>query len=433
MSPSADYRVRDFLDAAGALRRAIDGELAELTRLREDHERRIAELSSRRDEAVKALARALLPRLELEGCRRAGTLAGFKDLQAPADPIAEVDEERRALNARVAMLEGDPRWRDRVKLRAPGTGELTRQAEELERLRAPAAELLQRAAHPRLERLLAEGYGTPAYRVEWWRLSYYADWEAGDEVVERFPGRADFAAIREELLAAQTSLAILDTQLKDVRAAIAEGEVVEKDHDSSAHRLANLEPLVLEDWRERLAAHLSAGGVAVLAGRTLPADVALLVKTVLGLEKKLEYLAQLATTALDQPFLELRTQREKLEHDAVKYARPKRAGTIFSAEEFQHRFRDRSAGWARRRQRYDRTVQAIAGFEDYGRARFADDFLWWDLMTDGRLDGDFVPEVAQHRADHPGYRWERTHDDTWAAAAAAGRDARSEDARLDAS
>jgi hypothetical protein len=72
--------------------------------------------------------------------------------------------------------------------------------------------------------LLESGYDTPAYAIGWWRLDYYRDWKAGDEVVEKFPGVDRFAAIRERLGEARKTLAVFDAKIAEVDARIASVE-----------------------------------------------------------------------------------------------------------------------------------------------------------------------------------------------------------------
>ena len=60
----------------------------------------------------------------------------------------------------------------------------------------------------------------------------------------------------------------------------------------------------------------------------------------------------------------------------------------------------------------------MVSFDRYSRASFATNFLWWDVMTDGRLDGDFIPEVQKHRSVHGG-RSRSSRDDDFESAAAA--------------
>jgi hypothetical protein len=84
--------------------------------------------------------------------------------------------------------------------------------------------------------------------------------------------------------------------------------------------------------------------------------------------------------------------------------------------------------------RATRSYETVYVFDRYDRGRFVDDFLWWDLMTDGRLDGNFIPEVHRFRSAHPDWRYDAGAfgDDEAAAAAVAAAEGR-DDNLVDAS
>ena len=102
---------------------------------------------------------------------------------------AQLAERSQQISARTAEISELPIFQNRLLLRAPRTGTLVREITELEEFREPLAQVLQKAGHPRLQRLLDVEYGLPSYSVPFWRLSYFADWKAGDEIVERGHGR----------------------------------------------------------------------------------------------------------------------------------------------------------------------------------------------------------------------------------------------------
>ena len=201
------------------------------------------------------------------------------------------------------------------------------------------------------------------------------------------------------------------------------GEALEARRDDAAARLANLDALVLADWRGALAGHLAACALPELGDRLAGEPAAeLLLKSYAGLAKKVEYLDGLAESGVGRLERDLEAELRKLEHDVSKYSRPKKAWATFDAASFEHRFRDRAPRLEKHWQRYRRGVDTIYAFDRYERAGFAEDFLWWDLMTDGRIDGDFLPEVADYRARYPDRRWAGAAaadlDDDRAAAAA---------------
>ena len=77
----------------------------------------------------------------------------------------------------------------------------------------------------------------------------------------------------------------------------------------------------------------------------------------------------------------------------------------------------RQRGWLGRRQRADQYQKdgkrqqqaqtAIIAFQAYEHGRLDEDFLWWDLITDGKVKASYIDEVARFKALHPTYRYRR--------------------------
>jgi hypothetical protein len=98
----------------------------------------------------------------------------------------------------------------------------------------------------------------------------------------------------------------------------------------------------------------------------------------------------------------LATERQRYDADRYRY-RNKR----FTQEQFDKRFdRRRIERYDVLYNRYDRAGTTIYVFDDYYRASPLEEFLWWDVMTDGRLDGNFIPEVQEYHAMHPDYSYQ---------------------------
>src|SRR5262249_45822374 len=208
---------------------------------------------------------AMLPELSRPALERAAQLSGLTALVLE-DPLAAMERERAALEARRAEIEAEERFAQRELLRAPRTGKLTSHIAELEAVRGPLQQVVETAAPPRLERLLEIGYGTDAYTVGWWRMSYYSDWKAGDEICDRFPGKK-FGDVRAELVEARRSIEAFDGQLAELRAQVAAGEALEAEHARAGEALASLPERTLAAARARLAQHLSGLELAHLGDR----------------------------------------------------------------------------------------------------------------------------------------------------------------------
>jgi hypothetical protein len=400
--------------------------LGELERTRQDIDRYLGEHTAKREEllaqrtqAFADFAAAVLPALTPEAIAQAVRLTGCQAL-VQSDPLAALAAARTQKQEQLAAAEGDPRYRDRELLRAPRTGTLVRHVEELEEYRAPLAQSIDTAGHPRLERLLESGYGTDAYGVGWWRMSYYADWKAADEILERFPGKADFAALRAELLDARRSLEVYDGQLGDLRREIAQGEALEADHDRLAHELITLPDDMLAGARARIVGHVSGLELGDLAERLAAApDLALLWKKANGLDAKVEYLDKIVDFQLRKPRAEVEEQIGKLSKEITKWSRPKLAGARYPSADFDRRFGPSTQGRSGRIiDRYRKTYNTVYVYDHWDRPSLAQDLLWWDVMTGGRYDGSYIPQVSSYRQAHPGVVYSPLDRSDEAAAAA---------------
>lgn len=424
-----EFGVRDFLEAARVRRAELKNELRELQAEIMTARQRLREVVARTAAALSDLAVAVVPDFTPASFERAARLTGYRKL-VEVDPIARREQERAGLQEWIAKIEADPRFRDRVKLRAPRVGTLTRKIAELEEFRTPDAEVVDRCAHPRLDRLIESGYGTETYEVAFWRLSYYADWKAGDEILERWPDKTDFGEVRREYLTAKSSLDAYDKRLDALRSEVAEGVELEKRHAAAVESLRTLEARHLKEAQDEVGKHVSETPASVL-GPLLAGDshVELLAKKFFGMAHQRDYLAKLAEAQLLPMQRRLMEEDTKLARDQIKYQRPKKAYTRFPEDKFRKRFYGRNVKFRKFRDRYRRTHETVYTFDSWDRGRLVGDFLWWDVVTDGRLDGDFIPEVSEFRRSHPDYRYERDFHDQDAAAAVADVDRHVDDAR----
>ena len=410
----------EWQEAARAQRKDLNEQIAALQGVRQGHDASRRKLADERARVLHDFGKAVLPSLDPASIDAAVKLTGFVALKND-DPVGQREAERAKINARLAEIDADPRYATRELLRSPRVGQLTRQVDELEEFRAPFAETMVKAQHERLARLLEVGYGTPEYKVGFWRLSYYRDWKAGDEIAARFPGKT-FAEVRADYQQAADTIKVYDQKLAELRAEIAAGELLERERDGLAAALGALDGQHLELWWQRIGEHVMVLEPAALGDRLKEKpDLELLLKQAAGISKKIEYLDQIVAAEVAPLEKDLRAEVQKLDADMTKNARPKKAGQTFDEGTFQKRFRDRPQKY---RRRYDNAVgsyRTVYVFDRYERASFVNDFLWWNLMTGGRIDGGFIPEVSSWRDQHPGYRYARDpqHDDDAMSAAAA--------------
>ncbi len=396
------YGVAQFQAAAKAQLSELGQVRARLTELKRAHGERREELARRLNAAKDELTASLLPAFTPEALAGAARLVGFPGLLQKGFP-AQAEAERGRLSARIAGIEAEPAYRDRRLLRDPLVGTLTRALKELEEFRKPFADVVERFRHPRLSRLLEVGYGTPRYAVPFWRTSYYADWKAGDEILERFPGKDAFEEILPGYLEAAGMLETYDPRIASLRAEILAGQRLEEELGAQRQALESLEPRYLGLARIALAQHLEDVPLDSLAGALAGRpDLAVLVRKWSGLHHQLRYLDAIADGQIEPAFRRVDDDVRKLQKDLVKYSRPKNSGTTFAPDAFQRRFdRTRNEKLRKRVDRIGGAHERVYAFESYDRGSFASDFLWWDLMTDGRIDGNFIPEVRSYYEAHP--------------------------------
>lgn len=413
------YTVRDFMAAARQRQAEITQTLSEIIAEGRTQQNRAKELADREAAALKDLGEALLPDLTPASYERVARLAGFQRY-AQRNPALERERERTGLMEWVKKIEADPRYVDRLRLRDPRTGTLTRKIAELEDFRKPFADTVAKCAHPRLERLLEVGYGTPKYSVPFYTLAYYADWKAGDEILERFPDDKEFGDVLAEYRQAKESLDSYDASLDELRGKVAEIDDLVKRHDAAASDLTTLDARFLAQCQHEVAQHVADSPLSAI-GPMLSADpnVELLAKKLDGLRHQREYFEELGRTQLGPMRQSLEEERAKLSHDVLKYQRPKKAYTRFEGTKFEKRFYSRREKVQKSLERYRNQQQTIYDFHEYRRRPWSDDFLWWDAMTDARWDGSFIPSVVDWRMRHPGYEYRRDWDDDDRATAAA--------------
>lgn len=421
-----------YVQEARALRNQYSETLSELDKLSQENKQTAAALTSRANESLTELVAAILPELSAAAIARAVQLTGYLPLQQN-DPLVAMDKMRETLTASMANIEQDRRYRDRLLLRAPRIGMLTREIAELEEFHAPLAEIIEGAAHPRMERLLQVGYGTSSYDVPFWRMSYYQDWKAGDEILAKLPKFKTFAALREDYLAAQRDIGVYNNKLGQLRREVALGEAIEREYAEKQKQLSELPMTCLQRLRDQLCSYIRDLDLVAIGDR-LAQDPALemLAKRYLGLQKQTEYLQQSSKHLLENSRAPVQQTIAQLDREIQKYSRPKNAGAKLPSERIAQ-LRLRNTKYQQQATRYQQSRHVIVEFDDYDHGCIDDDYLWWDLITEsyrhrhgqhyGHMHGSYIDEVSDFRSRHPDHHFQRPddwHDADDAAAASAG-------------
>jgi len=388
----------EVVQAARELSETTATEIGELSKLRNENTNSLNESTRLRDEEALRLSLALLPELSPAALANAARLTGCPSLSRQ-NLIAERDEDRRARTAELAETETDSRFTDADRLLA----HLAEQRLEAVDLSAPGRDVMTRAQHQRLNRLIESGYDTQNYKTAFWELAFYDDWKAGDEILEKFPDIDRFASLREKLVQTWKTVEEFDRKIAELDSQTAEITAVQRRGEELRYYLEHLDEAHLERAHDCIRAYLLDGDLAAI-GQCLSAEPALAesFKKLRGLAAKTLYLERI-NTQLDAEQAQLEEVRSKADHDIMKWQRPKRLSETLNDTDYDKRYFAPRERIRRRRERYGRMTDTIRDYDDYGRVTFTGNLLWWDVFTDGRFDGDFIPEVTSFHQNHPDY------------------------------
>lgn len=424
--------VNEYLSKAAQYETWITQELAEAAARGGRLTQSLKEVGAEFSRVTASLCQQLLPTLDEAAINALARRTGLR-LWVGGDPLGDREKDREKLRRRIEAIRKDGNYLRREELLDPVVGSLTVELAQLEADRAPLVSLRDRFAHPRLDHLLDVGYGTPDYPIPFWRLAYYQDWKAADEILERFPElhtgeesafleiRRRVREVRGALEVVEERIAILEKQKNVVLKLIADLKRSELDLETIEERHLGLTHKRLGELLEQVSA--AAFGARLADEPELDA----LAKRWAGLRAKQTYLKDLVIE-LERYENDLRSRGAKVRRDVMKMRRPKNAHRRFDPQQVERRYGDRSAKSRKYWTRFDRGYESMSRFDRYDRGRWAEDFLWWDLMTDA-CPAPHVIAVREFHEKHPRYVW-RDDDDAEAAAAIAGAPER-EDAASD--
>lgn len=397
----------EVVQAAEWQRQFFAHQVAEGRRATDQHRATMAAAETEYQKAAHDLGVALLPSLHPAAIERAAGVAGYAPLLHERIP-EKVEAQRRDIQQRLRAIEGDRRYQELELMLHPRTGTLTRKLAEVDGHLGACAHFLQQCQHPRLYRLLEAGYGTPAYKGGWWRLSSWRDDSAAKEIAARFPGKS-FFELRAEYDRVMDAHKKLSLERQNVEAQIHNVKDLADTHERLRGELATLDDKWLAWARERVVGHMLGVDGAHMA-RWLDREPAtkMLFLRASGAKAKAPYLEAVFQRDVASPMREWEQRVAKYAGMVQQYQRRPKP---MPADKYQKMFPDRRQKTDAQWRRYQKTYGKVSGFNKYHVAAAAVGagavtYLWWDLMTDGS-PGDYVPEVRHFREQHRDYHYEK--------------------------
>lgn len=398
-------RGREIAAALQGRAAKVDLESKELERLQRSLMADVERLNLATKEAEENLAETLVPTLDPVTLDRVAKAIRVRAL------ANEFVQERMAkakgeAQAKLTKLRADLRYVRREAL----DNELSIAIDDAERTVAPLRQsTMALEAAPVFLELLEYRYGTETYAIRFWQSLYYRHWKYGDLVVEAFGPTfgvetfADIAGKYVEERAARRTLEDHLATLNEAREALA---TLLADVEALEAQLRDMVPTTLKNVHFRILNQLrplkDEEIFQLLAGE---GDATVAFKRVIGTKKQAAYVKDLADQARESSRV-FRSELGKIQRKAAKLRRPKNANRMFARHEADRTIGvDKSDKWAKRRSKMTATRDTVVRFEHYERYDPRYDFLWWDVMSDGRVDGNFITEVRSNpsrpRREHP--------------------------------
>ncbi len=388
------------LQTVASQRQVLDQEQLRMNNFQQHHATERAKLEAERLQAASDLGAAVLAKLDAASIAATANAVGLPGL--PAENIPGKLEQRRAwLAQRMTQILHDPRYVQRELLRHPRTGSLTRAVAESEEMRKPALEIVQTCeAQPRFQKLWNENYGLPDTSTPWWRYSYWQDRDAANELCGRLD-KKEFSDVRDTYAKAREELAVFDQDIMRIRGEMAAGEAIEKEYAALYDEHQHIDQRGLEHTRNRIVQHLLTSDPSMVGQRLRPFQaVHMLFLRASGIASKIAYLDNIQRQNLAEMQKDYAAQRAKLDDVEMK---TRRRWAPMPMERFQKISEDRRPRYEKRWQRFGKVYNTVYVYDRWDRARWYDDLLWWDVMTRGRYDGSYIPEVSYWHQQHPGY------------------------------
>jgi hypothetical protein len=122
-----------------------------------------------------------------------------------------------------------------------------------------------------------------------------------------------------------------------------------------------------------------------------------------GLTSKVNYLDGIRKGVISEMERDLAALKQRL--DGVEM-RTRRRWAPMPLDKYQKLAEDRQPRREKRWVRFNKVYTTVYSYDRWDRGRGYDDLLWWDLMTRGRYDGSFLPEVVYFHQQHPNYEFD---------------------------
>ncbi len=371
------------------------------------HDQGLVQLQDIYNQTLDELVQINLPALNQQALSNIPLYTGYGQFEVKT-PFTTMNEEHARLTQLISEIDSDERYLRQEELINSVSGELVLKAESIRQNYTLLSDSVKRyEAEPRFLRLIQTGYDTPDYTGRMWQLDYYRDWRSGSRVAKSFGKqfyeiRSDYLPLRQAHDHTYNELTASEKEISDVKNLV-------NLREQSLYRLNNLPQEILKECQSALRQHLQYVDKEQLFNWAQGDHVReAQIKKLDGIDKKLAYLKEMVAHQEQQEKAVLEEYAYKLNRKVIKYQRPKYNYYSVPDRDAQILYADPRDRLFQRRNKFWKSYDVVYGFDDYNYYDYQKDMLWWDLMTDGEIDGNYINEVSYFYSNHPNYHYQ--HD-----------------------
>ncbi|MFZ1573128.1 MAG: hypothetical protein IPP08_08680 [Chlorobiota bacterium] len=363
-------------------------------------------LKSRRDEIILKLSNIVAPHfsdaelLSLSNRIQNSKLSSLNQ---------NIEEDKITLSNRISEISKNDLYIKRVALTDPKSGVIKMQLDELNPMYNKAVDDYNQIVKiDGFEGLYNRKFGTDLYPhksvFKYFNSEYLNDWKRSDEIL-KILGEKDFVDVISKFNESKRLVDDLGSSIQDLKTQEVEINKLTIEFDESSYNLKNINQI----YKKKLAQAVinfsnSSDKTSKEEFVKFYPDSELIFTTLDGLNHQSDYLNELNNKIMNDREILLQ-KSNKLADEANRYqSNPEKySNKSFDRDKFHQRFNRDKSRYTNLNSRYHNAGNQIYEFNDYGRASLLQDFLWYDLMTDGRLDGNFIPQVQEYYNYHPDY------------------------------
>jgi hypothetical protein len=402
----AEYTIRDFIQESKKQEAFYNEQIGRFDKILEDYQQKINDLQNRKESVLDTIVKKYVPEFDDLNLKSFSEIFNSKEA---VNFNAELGKEKIEIQEKLRAIESEDEFKKSEALIDPQSGVIATQVQEIKPIYDRAKALLEKiTSFPSFEGLNERHYGTDLYPhkgfAKYFSSEYYKDWKYSDIIIEELKMN-NFVDVLIEYDQAKNQVTALGASLKDYNDQIVRIKKLIKDHKELQYRSENLGEIYYKKLKDIVYNFFKRTEKTDLQKFTESnTDIENQFKTLDGLDHQIEYIKQLYEkltndrNVLVEKSGKISVEASKYQLDEYKY-RNKR----FTQEQFDKRFSRDEDRYDQMYNRYDRYGNTVYVFNDYYRSSFISDFLWWDLISGGRLDGNFIPEVHDYHSTHADY------------------------------